>query len=88
MAQYLIKLPHTDAECLKALDEIAAKGSQLLPKVYWGCMAGDHTGYAIVDAKSESAAKEMVAAPSIRAKATVVEVKKFSPKDIASFHKM
>jgi len=44
------------------------KSSQLLPKVYWGCMAGDHTGYAIVDAKSESAAKEMVAAPSIRAK--------------------
>ena len=30
MAQYLIKLPHTEAECLKALDEVAAKGSQLL----------------------------------------------------------
>lgn len=88
MAQYLIKLPHTDAECLKALDEIAEKDSKLLPKVFWGCMAGDHTGYAIVDAKSESAAKEMVTAPSIRAKASVTEVKKFSQKDIASFHKM
>ncbi len=80
MAQYLIKLPHTDTECLKALDEIAEKGSQLLPKVYWGCMAGDHTGYAIVDAKSESAAKEMVGSPTIRAKANVVEVKNSPPR--------
>jgi hypothetical protein len=88
MAQYLIKLPHTEAECLKALDEISEKGSQLLPKIYWGCMSGDHTGYAIVDAKSESAAKEMIAAPSIKSKASVTEVKKFTPKEIASFHKM
>ncbi len=86
MAQYLIKLPHDDAECMKALDKMAEKGSQLLPKVYWGCMAGDHTGYAIVDAKSESAAKEMIVDPTIRSHASVTEVKKFSTKDIASFH--
>ncbi len=88
MAQYLIKLPHTEAECLKALDEIAEKGSQLLPKIYWGCSAGDHTGYAIVDAKSASAAKEMVGAPTVRAKASVIEVKKHTVEEIASFHKM
>ncbi len=87
MAQYLIKLPHTEAECMKALDEIAEKGSQLLPKVYWGCSAGDHTGYAIVDAKSASAAKEMIA-PTVRAKSSVIEVKKHTAAEIASFHKM
>ena len=87
MPTYLIKLPHTAAECLNALDEIAAKGSQLLPKIYWGCEAGDHTGYAIVDAKSESAAKEMVTAINISAKASVTEVKNLTVKDIESFHK-
>ena len=87
MPTYLIKLPHTDAECLNALDEIAAKGSQLLPKIYWGCGAGDHTGYAIVDAKSESAAKEMITATNIRSKASVTEVKKLTVNDIESFHK-
>ncbi len=88
MAQYLVKLPHDDAECLKALDEIAEKGSELLPKVYWGCMAGDHTGYAIVDAKSESAAKQMIVDPTIRSNASVTEVKKLTTKEISSFHKM
>lgn len=87
MPTYLIKLPHTAAECLNALDEIAAKGSQLLPKIYWGCEAGDHTGYSIVDAKSESAAREMITATNIRSKASVTEVKKLTVKDIESFHK-
>ena len=87
MPTYLIKLPHTAAECLNALDEIASKGSQLLPKIYWGCGTGDHTGYAIIDAKSESAAREMITATNIRAKANVIEVKKFTIKDIESFHK-
>lgn len=88
MTEYLIKLPHTAAECLKALDEIAERGSELLPKVYWGCDAGDHTGYAIVDASSEGAAKEMIGAPTARAKASVIKVKKHTPEEIASFHKM
>jgi len=87
MPKYLIKLPHTSAECLKPLHEVAPKSSQLLPKIYWGCEAGDHTGYAIVDAKSESAAKEMITATNIRAKASVTEVKKLTVKDIESFHK-
>ncbi|CAG0965510.1 hypothetical protein METP3_01113 [Methanosarcinales archaeon] len=87
MAQYLIKLPHTEAECLKALDEIAEKGSKLLPKIYWGCAAGDHTGYAIVDAKSESDAKGMIEAPTALATASVIEVKKHTVEEIASFHK-
>ena len=54
MEKYFIESKHTQEECLRALDEILAKGPDALSKVEWGCMAGDHTGYSIVEARSDS----------------------------------
>ncbi|MFQ5730097.1 MAG: hypothetical protein ACE5GN_07030 [Waddliaceae bacterium] len=51
---YLIEIPHSKKECLMALDEIAKEGKVLLGEFYYGCKAGDHAGYAIVDAENES----------------------------------
>ena len=86
MARYYIESPHTKEECLKAMDEVLQQGAGVLAKYDWGCMAGQHTGWAVVDASNESAALNMV--PSIiRNKAHVVKVEKLTPEQIVSFHK-
>jgi hypothetical protein len=84
---YLIESPHTKEECLKALDETLARGPQNLAQFDWGCMAGQHVGWATVNAGSESEARNMVA-PIVRDKARIVAVNKFTPSQIESFHKM
>ncbi len=81
---YLIESPHTAEECLKALDELLAKGD-ILDRMYFGCKAGDHTGYAIVDAKSYSDARNLIP-PFLLDKSRVIEVGKFSPEEIKGFH--
>lgn len=86
MERYLVESPHTPEECLRALDEILAKGPGVLADYEWGCMAGDHTGYAIVEARSASEVKDNI--PSfLRGKARVVQLNKFTPEQIREFHK-
>lgn len=85
MARYLVESPHTKEECLRALDEIMAEGPSILNKFDWGCTAGDHTGYAIIEAENESTVKSMVP-DFLRNKAKIVQVGKFTPEQIRSFH--
>jgi hypothetical protein len=85
MARYIIESPHTKEECLRALDEELAKGKDILGKFDYGCRAGDHTAYAIVDANSKDDALKLV--PTfLQNKARVVEVDKITPEMIRSFH--
>ncbi|MBI5192527.1 MAG: hypothetical protein HZA08_03670 [Nitrospirae bacterium] len=85
MLRYIIESPHTKDECLKALDEILAEGPAILNKFDWGCAAGDHTGYAVVDAENESTVRSMV--PNfLRYKTKIMQVSKFTPEQIKSFH--
>ena len=86
MGRYLIESPHTQQECLRALDEILSKGPPALAGWEWGCMAGDHTGYTIVEAERDSEARETV--PSfLRGKARVIGLNRFTPEQIREFHK-
>ena len=88
MASYQLESPHKDADCLRALDEISAgtRGPELLKKMQFGCMAGVHTGWAVVDADSEAAAKDLL--PSfLRSSAKAVKVGQFTPEQIKGFHK-
>lgn len=83
--KYLVESPHTKEECAREMDGILAKGEKTLDQFYWGCSKGDHTAYAIVDAKNESEVKQLI--PDFaRDKAKVVQVDKFSPDQIKSFH--
>ena len=82
---YLIESPHSKDECLQALDEVLARGPRFLAQFDWGCMAGQHIGWATVEADSESEARSMV--PTVvRSKARIVPVSKFTPEQIKSFH--
>lgn len=85
MARYLIESTHTPEECLRSLDEILAQGQQELARYDFGCMDNDHTCYAIMEGGSKSAVQERV--PTfLRRKTRVVELSKFTPEQIKSFH--
>jgi hypothetical protein len=84
---YLIESPHSKEECLQALDDVLARGPEFLARFEWGCMSGDHTAWAVVEAGSETAARSLVPV-LVRSKARVVEVSKITPEQIRSFHGM
>ena len=83
--KYLVESPHTKDECVKELDEQLAKGRDTLNKFYWGCGKGDHTGYAIVDARNEDEVRNLVPGFAQK-KAKIVEISQFTPDQIRSFH--
>ncbi len=83
--KYLLETPHTKEECLRELDEVLGEGKEVLNEFYWGCKAGDHTGYAIVEGRNESEIKGMVP-EFLRGKAKIVELTKFTPEQIRALH--
>ncbi len=83
--KYIIETPHTKEECLRALDEQLVKGPEILKKFNYGCKAGDHTGYALVEVSNEMEARGLVPAFLIN-KARIVEVDTFTPEVIKSLH--
>jgi len=86
MKRYLIETPHKAEDCLRVLDEELAKGPEVLDKFEYACMAGDHTGYAIIDANTRDDAAKLVPTFLLES-AKIVEVAKFTPDMIRSFHK-
>lgn len=88
MARYLIQASHTPAECLQGLDEVLSQGPNALARYDYGCAVGDHSNHmcsTIVEANNEKAARNTL--PSfIRGKAQIVEVGKFTPEQVRSFH--
>jgi hypothetical protein len=83
-SRYLIEEKHTPEQCLKVLDDVSAKGSKLLSEFEWGCMSGDHTGYAIVEAKSQAVVKTML--PASMEDARIVKLTRFKAKEIRDMH--
>jgi hypothetical protein len=82
---FLIKLPHTQEECLANLDKIEKEDPAILDKIEWGCKTGDHTGYLIIDAKDKDEALSML--PEFeRKEAQVEKVDKFTVEDIEKIH--
>jgi hypothetical protein len=83
--EYLVESPHTADGCVQALDEISAMGPNALAKWQFGCMAGEHVGWAIVTAPNEQAALQLVPA-SLRDKARVHKLNKFSAAQVKALH--
>jgi hypothetical protein len=88
MARFFIQATHTPQECLQGLDEIVAQGPQALAGYDFGCAVGDHSNHVCqttIEALDESAARMTI--PSlIRDRAKIVEVGKFTPEQVRSFH--
>ncbi len=83
---YMLTSPHTPQECMQALDQVASKGQESLSQWRWGCMSGDHTGYAFVHADNPEQALKMVP-DNIRNKARVEKVEELTVDQIKSMHK-
>ena len=75
MQRYLIETPHSAQDCKMLVDQVYAMG--YLNNFDWGCKAGVHSGWAIIEAENEADAR--LAVPSIvRGKARVIELTKFN----------
>ena len=83
MSRYLVVTPHIDKECLKLVEWIQVQG--YLHQFDWGCSAGEHCGWAILEADNESKAK-LVVPPILRKKARVIKLNKFKDEDVMAAH--
>jgi len=85
--KYLVVAPHTADQCMNNLVEMKDKGGDTyLSKFYFGCMSGDHTGYAFLDGKSEQDVRNMLP-KSEQASAKITKVDKFTAAQVESMHK-
>ncbi|MDI6858343.1 MAG: hypothetical protein QME71_08530 [Dehalococcoidia bacterium] len=82
---YIIESRHTPQECLRALDDVLERGPEVLDRFEWGCAKGEHTGWALVEAGSESEVRDMIP-ESVLDRTRIVEVSKFTPEKIKSLH--
>lgn len=83
MDRYIVILPHTAEDCMKALKQIEAVGT--ITHFDWACKDGEHTGYVILEADSK--AEAIMVVPTIqRPKAHVVKLTKFTPEDVRAMH--
>jgi hypothetical protein len=87
MPQYLLEVPHTKEECLRALDDLVDNEPDLLKESWFGCMDGDHTEYATISAGSKDEVKRKLP-DFLRDKAKIVEVGKITPDQIKQYHQM
>ena len=87
MPEYLVESPHSKEECLKVLDEIKQEQPEMLDRYRFGCMAGEHTGWITVEANNKAEARSILP-DFLRDRARVVELNKFTPEQIESFHRM
>ena len=84
MDRYLIETPHTGAECLDLITLLNAQG--YLWNFDWGCEAGIHRGWAIIEAENEAQAR-LVVPPLVRGRARFTKLNKFDATTIQYYEK-
>lgn len=84
MAKFVIESPHTDKECLQALDETVKMGN--IDKYVFGCKNGEHIAWAYVEADNAEDAINNNLPSFLRDNAFAHKVNKFSPEEIKAFH--
>ena len=85
MTKYLIQESHEPEECVRTLDAYMQAGAHFLTRSDWGCEAGVHSSWLIVDAEDEERARLMIP-PAIRTTATLIPLNKFTPGQLEQFH--
>jgi hypothetical protein len=85
MAKYLIHAKHEPLECLKLLDSYLQAGAHYLTHAEWGCQAGIHEQWIIIEAQDDAGAVLLVP-PVLRHQAEVVRLNHFTPDDIRAMH--
>ena len=83
MERFLIETPHSEESCYLLLDEVSAMG--FLHHFDWGCAAGVHVGWAIIEAEDEAQAL-MVVPLVVRESARAIRLIKYSPEMMRELH--
>ncbi len=78
MDRYLIESPHDAVDCDMIIKEIHNAG--YLHHFDWGCHAGIHTGWAIIETDNIEHAKQMVPW-KVRDKARIVKIERYIDDD-------
>ena len=86
MNAYFVQTSHTPEQCLTTLTEIKGKGDAVLSKFEFGCMSGNHTGYAFLEGTSEANVKLMLPKDAQEG-AKIQKVDKFTSAQIEDLHK-
>jgi hypothetical protein len=88
MPKFLIEVKHADdyAGCVKALDALRALGSHLVSHADFGCEDGVHCGWLVVDVADRDEA-ELIVPPALRADARIIQLRRWSPDEIAAMVK-
>ncbi|HSG05977.1 MAG TPA: hypothetical protein VLB09_06225 [Nitrospiria bacterium] len=83
MAKYLIEVPHEggEAACLQAIQILLSTGSHYLTNADWGCKAGVHKAWAMVEVEKEEEARAILP-PAYRSQARIVKLNKFSREEV------
>lgn len=82
MDRYLIESPHEVGDCRKIVKDVYAQG--YLHNVEWGCKAGVHKAWVIIEADSEGMAIRVVP-PVLRPQAIAVRLVKFDAEMIKTW---
>ncbi len=83
MDRYLVESPHSAEDCQHALTQVLTLG--FITHYNWGCNAGVHTGWAIIEAENESEA--LLSVPAyIRHQAKVTKLNVYTPDDFKKSH--
>ena len=85
MARYLLECPHTQEDCIEALDSVVALSHSLMDRFDWGCNDEVHVGWVIIEAQDANTARMMLPT-NLRGKAKAIHLAKFSPEQVKSFH--
>jgi hypothetical protein len=70
-AHFLVVVPHDAEQCLDAIEETIGMGPRFQMGYEWGCLVGDHTGYAYVEANGPQEAVEDFVPYELRDRARV-----------------
>jgi tRNA U34 5-methylaminomethyl-2-thiouridine-forming methyltransferase MnmC len=83
MNRYLVESTHAAADCHHVVEQFVYHGHVM--NFDWGCEAGVHTSWAIVESENESEALLSVPA-HLRSKARAIRLTKFTPEKLQQAH--
>jgi hypothetical protein len=83
---YYVQVPHKPEQCMNLLMDMKGKGDSFLSKFEFGCMSGDHTGYAFLSGGSEADVRQMLPKDE-QSLAKIQKVDKFTAAQIEELHK-
>jgi hypothetical protein len=67
------------------LNAVLMQGAHYLTNTEWGCMAGDHRAWILLDAEDDAAVKRIIP-PAFRDKARIIKLNTFTPEQIRAMH--